>query len=75
MPPISPRVLILRAHVLEMVVSGVAIALGLFMWLTMKDANSGVNLLGGAALLVAGVILFFSAMRTILKYKGHGRRT
>jgi len=34
----------------------------------MKDSNSGINLLAGAALLVAGVILFVSAMKTILKY-------
>jgi hypothetical protein len=34
----------------------------------MKDSNSGVNLLVGAALVVAGVILLGSALRTILKY-------
>jgi len=34
----------------------------------MKDSNSGVNLLAGAGLLVAGIILFASAMKTILKY-------
>jgi hypothetical protein len=35
----------------------------------MKDSNSGVSLLAGAALVVAGIILFFSAMKTILKYR------
>jgi hypothetical protein len=34
----------------------------------MKDPNSGVNFLAGAALLVAGIILLFSAMKAILKY-------
>jgi hypothetical protein len=68
MPLNPPRVLILRAHALEIFISGAAIALGLFLWVSMKDSNSGVNLLAGAALLVAGIILFFSAMKTILKY-------
>jgi hypothetical protein len=58
----------MKAHLLEMIISGAAIALGVFMWLSMKDSNSGINLLAGAALLVAGVILFVSAMKTILKY-------
>jgi len=69
MPLNPPRVLIVRAHALEIFISVVAITLGIFVWLSMKDSNSGVNLLVGAALLVAGVILFASAMRTILKYK------
>jgi hypothetical protein len=68
MPLNPPRVLILRAHALEIFISAAAITLGIFVWLSMKDSNSGVNLLVGAALLVAGVILFVSAMRTILKY-------
>jgi len=68
MPLNSPRVLILRAHVIEMIISGGVIALGIFIWLSMKDSNSGVNLLAGAALLVAGVIVFISAMKTIFKY-------
>ena len=68
MPLHPPRVLILRAHALEIFISGAAITLGIFVWLSMKDSNSGVNLLVGAALVVAGVILFASAMRTILKY-------
>jgi hypothetical protein len=67
--PLNPqRVLVLRAHALEIFISGAAITLGLFVWLLMKDSNSGVNLLAGAALLVAGIILFVSAMKTILKY-------
>jgi len=68
MPSNPPRVLILRAHVLEIFISVGAIALGIFVWSSMKDSNSGVNILVGAALLVAGIILFVSAMRTILKY-------
>jgi hypothetical protein len=68
MPLNPPRVLMLRAHALEIFISGAAITLGIFVWLSMKDSNSGVNLLVGAALLVAGVILFVSALRTILKY-------
>jgi hypothetical protein len=67
--PLNPqRVLVLRAHALEIFISGAAITLGLFVWLLLKDSNSGVNLLAGAALLVAGIILFVSAMKTILKY-------
>src|ERR1700726_990557 len=68
MPLNPPRVPILRAHALEIFISGAAITLGIFMWLSMKDSNSGVNLLAGAAFLVAAVILFISAMKTILKY-------
>jgi uncharacterized membrane protein HdeD (DUF308 family) len=68
MPLNPPRVLIVRAHALELFSSVAAITLGLFVWLSMKDSNSGVNLLVGAALLVAGFILLVSALRTILKY-------
>jgi hypothetical protein len=68
MPVNPPRALIVRAHALEIFLSVAAVTLGLFVWLSMKDSNSGVNILVGAALLVAGVILFASAMRTILKY-------
>lgn len=64
----SPRVLVLRAHLLEIVISGAAIGLGLFMWLSMNPSNSGINLLAGAALLVAGLIVFVFAMKSILKY-------
>ena len=58
----------MRAHALEIFISAAAITVGLFLWFSMKDSNSGVNLLAGAAFLVAGFILFASAMRTILKY-------
>ena len=54
MPSSPPRPQIVRAHVLEIFFSGAAIILGLFLWVSMKDSNSGVNLLAGAALLVAG---------------------
>jgi hypothetical protein len=68
MPLNPPRVLIVRAHALELFISVAAITLGLFVWLSMKDSNSGVNLLVGAALLVAGLILLVSSMRTIFKH-------
>ena len=68
MPSSPPRALIVRAHALEIFLSGAAIILGFFLWFSMKDSNSGVNLLAGAALVVAGIILFASAMKTILKY-------
>src|ERR1700676_4318984 len=54
----SSRGLILRAHLLEMIISVAAIGLGLFLWLSMSGSNSGINLLAGAALLVAGFIAF-----------------
>jgi hypothetical protein len=54
MPLNAPRILLLRAHLLEMIISGAAIGLGLFLWLSMSPSNSGINLLAGAALLVAG---------------------
>jgi hypothetical protein len=70
MPPLTPPcALIVRPHALEIFVSAAAITLDLFLWFFMKDSNFGVNLLAGAALLVAGVILLASAMKTILKYK------
>jgi hypothetical protein len=68
MPLNPPRVLIVRAHAVEIFISVAAMTLGLFVWLSMKDSNSGFNLLVGAALLVAGLILLGSALRTILKY-------
>jgi uncharacterized membrane protein HdeD (DUF308 family) len=68
MPLNPPRVLIVRAHALELFLSVASITLGLFVWLALKDSNSGINVLVGAALLVAGVILLGSALRTILKY-------
>jgi uncharacterized membrane protein HdeD (DUF308 family) len=63
------RVLIVRAHALELFISAASIILGIVLWLAMKDSNSGLNLLGGAAFVVAGIMLFASAMRTILKYR------
>jgi hypothetical protein len=68
MPLNPPRVLVLRAHALEIFISGAAIILGIFVWLSMKDSNSGVNLLAGAALMVTGIILLVSAIKAILKY-------
>jgi hypothetical protein len=68
MPSSPPRILILRAHLLEMIISGAAIGLGLFMWLSMGGSNSGINLLAGAALLVAGFMVFVFAMKSILKF-------
>jgi hypothetical protein len=64
----TPRLLVLRAHLLELIISGAAIGLGLFMWISMTGSNSGVNLLAGAALLVAGFIVFIFAMKSVLKY-------
>jgi len=72
MPLNSPRILILRAHLLEMFISSGFIAVGLFMWLSMNGSNSGIPLLAGTALVVAGVLVFLLAMKSILKYKGHG---
>jgi hypothetical protein len=63
----STRVLVLRAHLLELIISVAAIGLGLFMWLSMSGSNSGINLLAGAALLAAGFIVFVFAMKSILK--------
>ena len=64
----TPRLLVLRAHLLELLISGAAIGLGLFMWISMTGSNSGINLLAGAALLVAGFIVFIFAMKSVLKY-------
>ena len=68
MPLNPPRVLIMKAHLLEILISGAALTLGICVWLSAKDSNSGINLLAGAGLLVAGIILLVSAMKTILKY-------
>jgi hypothetical protein len=66
--PLNPlRLLILRAYLLEMIISATAVGLGLFMWLSMTGSNSGINLLAGATLLVAGFIVFIFAMKNILK--------
>jgi hypothetical protein len=64
----TPRLLVLRAHLLELIVSGAAIGLGVFMWISMTGSNSGINLLAGAALLVGGFIVFIFAMKSVLKY-------
>jgi hypothetical protein len=64
----SPRVLLMRAHLLELIISGAVIGLGLFMWFSMNDSNSGINLLAGAALVVGGVVVFLLAMKSILKF-------
>jgi hypothetical protein len=63
----TPRLLVLRAHLLEMIISAVAIGLGVFMWVSM-GSNSGINLLAGAAFLVGGFIVFIFAMKSVLKY-------
>ena len=64
----SNRVLNLRAHVLEMIISGVVITLGIFIGLPINDSGSGINLLSEAALLMAGVVGFVLAIKSILKY-------
>ena len=64
----TPRVLLLRAHLLEMIISAAAVGLGIFMWVSMTGSNSGINLLAGAAFLVSGFIVFIFAMKSILKY-------
>jgi hypothetical protein len=69
MPLNAPRILLLRAHLLEIIISAAAVGLGLFMWLSMSPSNSGINLLAGAALLVAGLIVFVFAMRSIFRFK------
>lgn len=69
MRPTSPRGLMLQAHLLEMVISGAAIGLGLFMWISRNSSNSDINLVAGAVLLTAGLIVFAFAMKSILKYK------
>jgi hypothetical protein len=63
-----PRTLILKAHLLEVFVSIGFIAAGSAMGISMNGSNSPVTLLTGAALLVAGVIVFASTMKTILRY-------
>ncbi len=62
----SMRVLILRAHLLEMIISIAFIGLAVTMW--WGRSNSDVSLLAGAALLVAGAMVFLFAMKSILKY-------
>jgi hypothetical protein len=50
-----------------MIISAAAVGLGLFMWISMTGSNSGINLLAGAALLVAGIVVFIFAMKNVLK--------
>ncbi len=38
------------------------------MWFSMSGSNSGINLLAGSALRVAGIIVFVFAMKSILKF-------
>jgi len=65
----SPRGFLLRAHLVEIIISAGAIGLGVFMWVSMSSANSDINLLAGAALLVAGLIVFVFAMKSIFTFK------
>jgi hypothetical protein len=64
----SIRVLIVRAHLLEMIISIAFIGLGLFMWSPMHRTSSDVSLSAGATLLVAGAMVFLFATKSILKY-------
>jgi hypothetical protein len=48
MPPNPPRVLIMKAHLLEILTSGAAITLGICVWLSAKGSNSGINSLAVA---------------------------
>jgi hypothetical protein len=59
----------LKADLLEMIIAMAAIGLGTFLWLSISGSNSAINLLAGAALLVAGVMLFVFAMKSILEHK------
>lgn len=65
----STRVAMLRTHLLEIIISAAAIGLGVFMWVSMSSSNSGINLLAGAALLVAGLIVCVFALRSILNFR------
>ena len=62
----SIRVLVFRAHLLELIVSVVATGLGLLLWLSAKPPNSEANLIVGAGLVVAGVMVSIFAMKSIL---------
>jgi hypothetical protein len=64
----SIRVLLLRAHLLEMIISISFIGLGLFLWSSMGRSNSDVGLFAGGALLVAGAMVFLLAVKSIVKY-------
>ena len=63
----SVRVLVLRAHFIELVISVACIGAASVIWLSMGLFNSDLSLFTGAALMVAGVIVFVLAMKSILK--------
>jgi hypothetical protein len=60
-------VLNLRAHVIEMAISGVLMTLGIFMGLPMNASSSGSRLLNGADLLSSRIIVFLT-IKAIFKY-------
>jgi hypothetical protein len=60
------RVLIFRAHLLELIISIAFIGLAVFAW--WGRSNSEASLLAGAALMVAGAMVFLFAMKSILKF-------
>jgi hypothetical protein len=39
------------------------------MWVSMSSSKSDINLMAGAALLVAGLIVFVFAIKSILRFK------
>jgi hypothetical protein len=43
-----PRALLIKAHLLEIIISAAAIGLGVFMWVSMSSSNLGINTLAGA---------------------------
>jgi hypothetical protein len=63
-------VLLLRAHLLEMIISISFIGLAVFLWWGL--AYSELNLFAGAALLVAGAMIFLLVMKSIVKYGRDG---
>lgn len=61
----STRFLPLKAHIIELIISIAAIGLGLFVGWPMNGTNSGVTLPIGSALVVAGFMVFLSAIDSI----------
>ena len=61
----SSQFLRLKAYIIEMIIAVAAIGLGLFIWWPMNGTNSGVTFPLGAALVVAGFMVFLSAMDSI----------